>query len=106
MKMYLLILDDVPLGHAMVAAAHGPLACYLRFRDDPQVQEWVAGPFNKSVCKVTYGQMELALRTLPGPDDYVTLTESRLEGRVVAVAFKPRPEWPKTFGFFPLYREG
>ena len=105
MKMYVLILDDVSLGLALVAAAHGHLACYLKFRDDPAVQEWVAGPFNKSVCKVTRDQYNLALRNLPDPEGYVVITESTAGGRETAIVFKPRSEWPKAFSFFPLYRE-
>jgi hypothetical protein len=33
-KMYILIPDDIPLGHAINSAAHASLACYLQFKDD------------------------------------------------------------------------
>ncbi len=36
--------------------------------------------------------------------DNVVLTESRLVGQEVAIAFKPREEWPKAFKFYRLYR--
>lgn len=40
MKMYILIREDVPLGFAMLAAAHASLAAYLKFRDSEEVQHW------------------------------------------------------------------
>ena len=45
MKMYILVRDDIPLGFAMVAVAHASLAGYLRFQDEPEVREWLSGPF-------------------------------------------------------------
>ena len=41
MKMYILIRESVPVGNAMVAAAHASLACYLRFRDHPDIHKWL-----------------------------------------------------------------
>jgi hypothetical protein len=100
MKMYLLIKESVPLGLALVAAAHASLACYLRFRDTPEVAEWLAGPFRKAVCKVTDEEFERAKACA----DHVVLTESALGGQEVALAFKPRHEWPAAFRYFRLYR--
>jgi len=100
MKMYILIRDDVPLGFAIAAAAHASLAAYLQFRDTPEVEEWLSGPFYKAVCMVDAKQFEDA-RSVP---DHVVLTESALDNREVAIAFKPRREWPKMFRFLKLYR--
>lgn len=100
MKMYILIRASVPLGFAMVACAHASLAAYLRFRDEPEVAQWLAGPFRKVVCKV--GDAEFAAARAAG--DFVVITESALDGAEVALAFKPRAEWPRAFQFFPLYR--
>jgi peptidyl-tRNA hydrolase len=100
MKMYILIKDSVPLGYAMVAAAHASLAAYLKFRDCEEVQEWLAGSFRKAVCKVSEEEFEKA----KGVPDHVVLTESALDGHEVAIAFRPREEWPKAFKFYPLYR--
>jgi peptidyl-tRNA hydrolase len=100
MKMYLLIPDDVPLGFAVLAAAHASLAAYLKFRDTPEVAEWLAGPFSKVVCRVTAVEFEQAKSV----EDNVVLTESGLGGREVAIAFKPREEWPKAFRFYRLFR--
>ncbi len=100
MRMYILIRDDVPEGFAMLAAAHASLACYLKFEDHPDVAEWLAGPFYKVVCRVGDGEWNKALEA----SDFVVLTESALDGREVAVAFRPRAEWPKAFRYLKLYR--
>src|SRR5947209_1364030 len=100
MKMYILIKKSVPTGFALVAAAHASLAAYLKFRDTPEVREWLAGPFSKAVCKVTDEEFERA-KECP---DHVVLTESALGGAEVALAFRPRDVWPGTFKFFRLYR--
>ena len=100
MKMYILIKDSVPLGYAMVTAAHASLAAYLTFRECDEVQAWLAGPFCKAVCKVRAEDFEKA-KAVP---DHVVLTESALDGQEVAIAFKPRKDWPKEFKYFSLYR--
>jgi hypothetical protein len=100
MKMYILIKESVPTGFALVAAAHASLAAYLKYQDTPEVREWVAGPFYKAVCKVTDEEFEQA-KSCP---DQVVITESALGGAEVALAFKPRAEWPKAFRFYRLYR--
>ena len=99
MKMYILILDDVPLGHALVASAHASLACFLRFRDDPGVQAWLEGAFYKVVCKANAKEFARAKQD----PDAVVLTESALDGREVAVALKPRAEHPRWLRFVKLY---
>jgi hypothetical protein len=100
-KMYILIPEDVPLGYAMVAAAHASLAGYLKFRDTPEVAAWLDGPFRKAVCKVNAKEFENAKAV----EDHVLLTESALDGREVALVFKPREEWPKMFRVLKLYRD-
>lgn len=100
MKMYILIKQSVPLGLAMVAAAHASLAAYLRFKDSPEVAAWLAGPFKKAVCKVD----DAAFTAAKAAGDLVVITESTLDHAEVALAFKPREDWPRAFKFFPLYR--
>ena len=101
MKMYILVRDDIPLGFAIVAVAHASLAGYLRFKDSPEVAEWLSGPFFKAVCKVNAKEFANA-KEVP---DHVVLTESALDNREVAIVFKPRHEWPKMFRFLRLYRD-
>lgn len=100
MKMYILIRESVPIGFAMLAASHASLACYLKFKDTPEVAEWLSGPFYKAVCKVNDKEFEMAREF----EDHVVLTESALDNQEVAVAFKPRAEWPKPFKFYRLYK--
>lgn len=101
MKMYILVRDDIPLGFAMVAVAHASLAGYLKFRDTPEVAEWLSGPFFKAICKVTSKEFENAKAVA----DHVVLTESALNDQEVAIVFKPRADWPRMFQFLKLYRE-
>jgi len=100
MKMYILIRESVPTGFAMLATAHASLACYLRFQDTLEITKWLSGRFFKAVCKVNDKEFEKAKEF----DDYVVLTESALDNQEVALAFKPREEWPKPFKFYRLYK--
>jgi len=100
MKMYILIKESVPTGFAVLAAAHASLACYLKFKDAPETNRWLSGPFYKAVCRVNDQEFEQAKEV----GDHVLLTESALEGREVAIAFRPREEWPKSFKFYRLYK--
>lgn len=101
MKMYILIPDDVDIGFALVGAAHASLACYLKFAGDGEVKEWISGPFYKTICRVSRDELEAAKSECP---QHVVITESALDGKEVAVAFKPTQEFPKRFRFFKLYR--
>ncbi len=100
MKIYILVRESVPLGFALLATAHASLAVYLKFRESPDVEAWLSGPFYKVVCKVDDEEFERA-KSFGG---HIVLTESGLGGQEVAIAFKPRDEWPKAFKFFKLYR--
>ena len=102
MKMYILIREgaEIIVGFAILAAAHASLAAYLKFRDTPEVQEWLAGPFYKVICHVTDDEFERAKAV----EDHVVITESVLGGQEVALAFRPRTAWPKEFKYFRLYR--
>lgn len=100
LRMYILIRESVPTGFAVLAVAHASLAAYLKFKDTSEGAEWLSGPFYKAVCKVTDDEFARAKET----PDHVVLTESALENQEVAVAFKPRAEYPKAFRFFKLFR--
>lgn len=100
MKMYILIKDSVPNGFAILAAAHASLAAYLKFKDTPEIAEWLSGPFYKVVCRVNDKEFDAAKQFA----DNVVLTESALGQAEVAIAFKPREDWPKPFKFYTLYK--
>jgi hypothetical protein len=91
--MYILNRESVPLGFAILAASHASLAAYLKFKDSPEVTAWLSGSFYTIVCKVTDEESEKA-KTI---EDHVALTKSGLGGQEIAIAFKPREEWPKSF---------
>lgn len=101
MKMYILVRDDIPLGFAMVAVAHASLAVYLKFQNDPETKEWLEGPFFKVVCMANTMEFTNAKKVA----DHLVLTESALDQQEVAIAFKPRREWPSMFKFLRLYRD-
>ena len=99
-KMYILVKEKIPIGKAVVGIAHASLACYLKFQNTEDVKQWLAGPFYKTVCKVTEKEFEKAkLET-----DFVIITESTLDDSETTIAFKPRVEYPKYFKFFRLYK--
>lgn len=100
LKMYILIRESVPAGYAVLAAAHASLAAYRAFEDSPEMQEWIGGTFYKTVCVVNDREFEQA-RDCP---DHVLITEAALDDAPVALAFRPRRDWPKAFRYFRLYR--
>jgi hypothetical protein len=99
MKMYILILENVPAGHAVNTAAHASLACYLKYRDTSDMHRWLTF-FKKVSCRVTQEQLDTA-KELAG--DYVTITESNLDGAVTGAAFAPRDTWPSFFKTLELW---
>lgn len=66
MKMYILIRDSIPQGIALLAAARASLACYLKFKDTPEVKEWISGPFYKTVMSLTTGKRPVVKIQLSG----------------------------------------
>ena len=100
MKMYVLVKESVPVGLAMTGACHAAVACNNKYRDTPELQAWPNGTFYKVVCKVNDTEFEKAKSI----EDNVVITESSLDGMEIAIAFKPREEWPKMFKFLRLYR--
>jgi len=100
MKMYILILDDVPLGHALNSAAHASLACFLNNAGRVDTQTWLATSFKKVTCKVSREELDSVIDM----SNATVITESSLGGRITAVAFAPRSEWPEVFKTFKLYR--
>lgn len=98
--MYILVKKSVPIGHALNCAAHGSLMCYLQFKDEPDMQEWLNTSFKKVCCKVTDEAFEKA-KQFP---NHVIVTESNLENKEIAIVFCPRKEWPERFRHYELYR--
>jgi peptidyl-tRNA hydrolase len=99
--MYILVLNNVPLGHAMNSAAHASLACYKKFETDPDVIDWFENSFKKVTCKVSKQEL---LKAMSEEGKFVKITESALGGALTSVAFCPRKTWHKCFSYLPLYK--
>lgn len=99
LKMYILVRESIPLGVAVVNVAHASLGCYRKFADDPQMQEWISGPFYKVVCKVNDKDFEACKKV----DKHVIISEGKFGGEEICMAFCPRWEWPRKFKFFRMY---
>ena len=100
-KIYILIKENVDIGHALLACAHGTLMCYLKFKENPDFDEYLKNSFRKCVCKVNDKEFENAKKF----DDYVIVTKSALGNDETALVFKPRKEWPKAFQFYKLWKD-
>lgn len=103
MKMYIVLRDRefITPGLAALVSAHASLACYLKFKDHPNIEAWLnPGPFFKVVCLAT----DAEFKKLKEVGDNVVLTESRLNDEEVAIAFMPREEYPKMFKFLRMYK--
>ena len=100
LKMYVLVKDTVPLGHAINSVGHATVACYIKFQDSPVVIDWLEHSFRKVTCKVTQAQFDEAKLVA----DHVVITESALGGEETVVVFKPRDVWPEQFRYYPLYK--
>jgi peptidyl-tRNA hydrolase len=64
MKMYILIRDSIPTGHAINAATRASLACFLKFAGNSDMQRWLADSFKKVTCKVTDDELSLAMKEI------------------------------------------
>ena len=120
-KMYILILDTVDLGHAILASAHASLSGYLTFVDydhrlrkvchgesvwdiETVTEEWATQSFRKVVCKVNKTEFEKAKTYGENMKDYRIMVESGLDNQEVAIVFKPREEWQLFFKSLKLYK--
>lgn len=99
MKMYILIPDDVPDNFVPVSAAHASLKCFTEFQGDVGMSCWHEQSFRKVVCKATHTQIEQCRKQ----GKWVSITESNLDGMLVAVAFCPRIKWNDEIKRLPLW---
>ena len=105
MKMYICIKDDIPVGIAMNSAAHASLMCHLRFGEaegDENYDTWLKKSFKKVTCAVTPAEFAM----LKEVSDNIVVTESRLDGKEVAIVLAPRPdtEFPEFVGLLKLWK--
>lgn len=100
MKMYILVKDSIPVGHQVNCVAHAALGCYLKFKDKPEMQQWLDWSYKKVTCKVSDEQFEQAKEQA---EDWCLMTESDLDGVEVALAFCPREKYSGFFKGLKLY---
>lgn len=100
-RMYFLVNIEVDIGHAMLAMAHGATAASLKFKDNPEYQDWIVNSFRKCCCGVTAEQMHKA-KTYGL--DHIVMTESAIPGVETLLVFSPRTDWPQFFRSLPLYK--
>ena len=99
LKVYILIKDYVPVGHAVNSAAHASLMMYLAFEKRQEVKDWLEHSFKKVTCVVSPEVFEQAKNF----EDKVIVTESNFDDEELAMAFCPREEWPEFFKKLKLY---
>lgn len=100
LKMYILVRQSVPIGLGVNAVGHTSLATYMKFKDDPVMQEWVTSKhFRKVTCIVSDEQFEKAKKY----PDHVIMTENAIDNAEVAMGFCPREEWPDFFRSLRLF---
>lgn len=99
--MYILVPDTVPDNFVPVSCAHAALACYLRFKHDLVLNEWLTHSYKKVVCRVSIEELEHAKYYYA--DKAVVMTESDLDGIQVALAIPPQYEWPEFMRKYKLW---
>lgn len=100
MKMYIILLNNIPDRLAPVISAHASLACYKKFQTNESMVKWISGIFRKVVCVVDEKEFD----KLKNETDYVLLTESSLNNQEVCLAFCPREEFPKLFKYLRMWK--
>jgi peptidyl-tRNA hydrolase len=97
-KQYIVLRQEIPPSVATIGVAHGVLGAYLKWKDEPIVQQWVSGIFYKVICQARNHEEFEAIKKWP---DGLQITESSLNGLTIAVVFKPF-EWSKSSIFNDL----
>ena len=100
MKMYILVKKSVPKGLGINSVGHAALMAYLKFQDHPDTKDWLKNSFRKVTCRVSDEEFEEAKKI----KDVAIVTESDYNDEEVALAFRPRIEWPKMFEKLRLFR--
>lgn len=100
--MYICIKDDIPVGIAMNSAAHAGLMCHLEYYGNIHYQEWLEKSFKKVTCAVTPAEFAM----LKEVSDNIIVTESRLDGKEVAIVLSPRheTEYPEFVSLLKLWK--
>jgi hypothetical protein len=85
-KQYLVLRPSISPAIATIGVAHGVLASYLKWKDDPIVQEWVGGVFYKCICQARDMNEWEAIKKWP---NNIIMTESSIGNIEICIVFKP-----------------
>lgn len=98
--MYILVRERFPIGHQVNCVAHAALGCYLKFKDNERMQDWLDYSYRKVTCQVTDEQFQQAKQEA---DNWVVITENTLGNEEVALAFCPRGQYSDFFKTLKLF---
>lgn len=98
MKLYILVREDIGIGHSVNCVAHASMKAYMQWQNDPTFREWLSS-FKKVTCKVSRRKFEEA----KSYGDYILVSEDVLNHTEVAMIFKPREDWPDFFKELRLF---
>ena len=88
-KQYIILRHEISPSLAVIGCSHGVLAAYLKWQNDPVVQDWISGkygPFYKVICQARDAKEWTWIDTL---GEHVKITESSVDNLCIAKVFKP-----------------
>jgi len=98
LKTYILVREDIGIGHAINCVAHASVAATLKWKKRAIFNHWLKS-FKKVTCKVSRGKFEEAKQY----GEYIVISEDVLNNVEVAMIFLPQKEWPEFFKNLRLY---
>jgi len=84
--MYILIKEGIPLGHQVNCVGHAVAAVMKKWKDDPDLVEWIDSHFYKICLTVTEEQFN-AFKIQP---DYCLIREGNCDNAEITMGFRPR----------------
>lgn len=99
LKLYILVREDIQVGHAINCAAHSACLAVRTWQNDPVFEDWYKYSFRKVTCKVSRRDFEESKKY----PDHIVFKEDVLNDTEVAIIFKPRETWPDLFKKAKLY---
>lgn len=100
LKMYIVIKEWLPTGHALNTAAHAGLIGWLEFGGLDDTQKWLDDSFKKVTCMVS----DEEFAELKKVEHSKVITEGRLDNDEVAIVFAPRNDWPPIMKTLRLWK--
>lgn len=99
-KMYIVVRRTVPDQFVPVICAHASLICFLKYKDDVRMIEWLANSFKKCVVSVDVEQWNEVVQC----KDYCVVRESALGDGIVALVFAPRDDFEPVLKKLSLWK--